>query len=311
MGLRIAKFYYTGVTQQWVAPRGITRVLAFVIGGGGGGGAGLAGNNTTTLNPGGGAGGGGAIQCSEWLLVVPGRTYTIAPGVGGDGGTSSGASGANGTSSYIQDSVTTNFLIVAVGAQGGEGGKNGAISFGGMPVVPSAQFPRPSLTYSGLGLIYPGMGGWGGARNTAPSASWPGMLSIAGGSHISGQSMSDTPGPANYPNVAGYLNGGNVATASGSYAGGGFGGGGGAATMERVDSTGGASDDTGGASSSGGNGNSGGFGFSGSGGGNVTLRPIGHGGSGGGGGGCGPSGGGTQGPGTRGGHGRIVLIWPE
>lgn len=309
MSLRIQKFYYTGSTVQWTCPRTVTHVLIFAIGGGGGGGGGLSGNNTTTLSPGGGAGGGGAIEVERWVPVIPNRVYNIAVGARGLGGTA-GNPGANGSPTYFIDSVTLNDIVVAQGAQGGEAGKNGAIAFGGLPVAPhSSSWTPTTLAYSGLGLIYPGMGGWGGARGTAPTTSWPGMLSIKGGSHISGQSMPDQPGNSNYPNVAGFCNGGALAAASGSYAGGGFGGGGGAATICFQDTTGGALDNNGGASGSGGAGNSGGFGFSGSGGGSSFLRPIGMGGAGGGGGGCGSGGGGTGGEGTCGGHGRLVIIY--
>jgi hypothetical protein len=310
MSLRPTKFYYSPSPQTWTCPRGLSHVLVFAIGGGGGGGGGLSGNNTTTLSPCGGAGGGGAIEIAHWCRVVPGRVYNVGIGIRGDGG-APGVAGQNGGDTYLEDSITFERLIYAGGAQGGEGGKNGAIAFGGMPAIPHSSYLQATLSYSGLGLIYPGMGGWGAGRGVSPTTSWPGMLSIKGGNWIAGQTMGDPNGGGNYPNVAGHCNGGAQAANSGSYAGGGHGGGGGAATICFHDSSfGGAVDDNGGASSSGGAGNSAGAAFTGSGGGNVFLRPIGYGGAGGGAGGCGSSGGGTGGTGTSGGHGRLVLIYP-
>lgn len=310
MSLRPNLFYYTGSPQVWVAPRGVAHVLVFAIGGGGGGGGGLNGNDTTTLSPTGGGGGGGAIEISRWVQIVPGRSYNVIVGEGGLGG-AIGNDGTNGGDSYIEDSVTLDVIVRAGGAQGGEGGKNGAIAFGGMPVVPHSSHEFPTLAFSGLGLIHPGSGGWAGGRGTGPSTSWPGLPSIKGGSHISGLSMTDPGGGGNYPNVAGHCNGGPKAADSGAYAGGGHGGGGGAATICFHDTTGGAVSDNGGSTATGGVGNSSGIAGNGTGGGNVLVRPIGYGGAGGGGAGCGlltiVSIGGT---GTRGGHGRVVIIYP-
>lgn len=313
MGLRIEKYYWTGAPVAWIAPPGVVRVLVFIIGGGGGGGGGMSGDNTTTRSPSGGGGGGGAIEISSWIDVIPGRQYNLFVAIGGDGGNGGlvPTAGTDGGDSYVQDNVTTNYNIYARGAQGGEGGKNGAIAFGGMPCkVPSLPVGfRPTLGADGLGTIYPGFGGWGSGRGNSPTTAWPGAPGIRGGFSITGQGAPFLEGGFSYP-VAGviqYGNGNPQAANSGSYAGGGGGGGGGCATICSVDTFDG-SENTGGGP--GGAGNNAGVGFPGSAwGGPGQPRAVGHGGGGGGAGGCGSSGGGAGSNGTYGGNGRIVLIY--
>ena len=105
-----AMVYSSAGSSPWVAPAGITRVKARVVGAGGGGGA--AGST-------GGAGGGGGGGYGEGIYTVtPGNSYTVTVGAGGAGGTSAGNGGAGGTSSFST-------RISVTGGQGGYGISSG------------------------------------------------------------------------------------------------------------------------------------------------------------------------------------------
>jgi hypothetical protein len=99
-------------TMAWIAPAGVTRVEALVVGGGGGGG-----------NRFGGGGGAGGLVYNSSYLVVPGRSYTITVGDGGSGGTSNSVRGSSGSNSVFD-------RLVAFGGGGGASESQAALSGG-------------------------------------------------------------------------------------------------------------------------------------------------------------------------------------
>lgn len=107
----------------WTAPSGVTRVMVEGWGAGGAGGSGSPG-----LQGGGGGGGAGAYQ-RVVLAVVPGTTYDI---VVGDGGQADPAGGGDGRGTQIRDATTgTVLLLVRPGQGGGPGRPDGAPGVGG------------------------------------------------------------------------------------------------------------------------------------------------------------------------------------
>ena len=108
--VRIATFTASG---SWVAPAGVYSVQALAVGGGGGGGFAKT-NSAEQVQFGGGGGGGGVFD--GLLPVVPGTTYTITVGIGGNGAsTSTAAAGSNGSD------TTFGSIMTAPGGQGGVG----------------------------------------------------------------------------------------------------------------------------------------------------------------------------------------------
>jgi len=170
--------FTTGGT--FTVPAGVTLIKVQVLGGGGGGGAG--GFATARVHGGGGGGGGYTEGIFE---VVPGDTYTVVVGTGGNGATAgSDNSGAPGTDSSF-DGTGINML-----ASGGDGGFCGRCS-----------------PY-GAG----GMGGWasGGQINTTHGS---------GGSGGNGATIAGQPGTN-----GGGSGGGNSGGGGGGGVGGGYGG---------------------------------------------------------------------------------------
>ena len=186
----ITTFSYTGATQTFTVPLGVTSIQLSMTGGGGGGGGGLSGYVA-------GPGGAGGLVSGSYT-VTQGTTYTLyvaggglgvvqnssatlAGGFGGGGSANEVANnnmgGSGGGASYILLGST---LIAAVGGGGGGGG------------------------YGGWG------GAIGGGLTAAPANGWGG----AGASQSSGGVNTN-----NSLNNGSYLQGG-----TGSYAGGGGGG---------------------------------------------------------------------------------------
>jgi hypothetical protein len=123
--------FTTPGTYSWTAPAGITSVCAVCIGGGAGG-TSNADNWAYVYLAG---GGGGGLGWKNNIPVVPGQTYTVVVGAGGE--TPSGG-GAPGGDSYFIDRTTvagfggspftssnrTNYGGGYVGDGGGNGGSN-------------------------------------------------------------------------------------------------------------------------------------------------------------------------------------------
>jgi len=104
--IRGEEVYTTAGTYQWTAPEGVTSVSVVAIGGGASGGVSImSGSGSTSPN-----GGGGALAWKNNISVVPGQTYTVVVGAGGESVTrtsfSGSNSGNNGQDSYFISTST-------------------------------------------------------------------------------------------------------------------------------------------------------------------------------------------------------------
>lgn len=142
----------------WIAPIGVTKLRAILIGGGGGG----YGATSTTLG-GRGGGGGGTVFCE--FDVTPGTTYTIIVGTGGaaSANTSLNLPGGDGTKSAIQYPSGTDL--------------NGISAPGGLSNQNSLSIPKTNLVggagtwMAGSAILYAAVGGNGGNNGLSGTAS--------------------------------------------------------------------------------------------------------------------------------------------
>ncbi|HEA2875846.1 TPA: carbohydrate kinase [Escherichia coli] len=125
----------------WTAPAGVTEIELDGAGAGGGGGTG------GPAAIGGGGGGAGETVVGRKITVVPGTTYTITIGLGGDGGTSVTSNGGDGG--------TTSFgtLLSLAGGKGGlkTGAAGVAGGTGGNDGLPGTFNVTPALSFGGAG----------------------------------------------------------------------------------------------------------------------------------------------------------------
>jgi hypothetical protein len=108
-------------SSVWTAPPGVTRVLVEAWGAGGAGGA------SAPVNRGGGGGGGGGAGSYERvvLAVVPGTTYDL---VVGDGGQPDPSGGGDGRDTQLRDATTGTVLLTV---RPGQAGRPAPIDGGG------------------------------------------------------------------------------------------------------------------------------------------------------------------------------------
>jgi hypothetical protein len=106
----------------WTAPPGVTRVLVEAWGAGGAGGPGSPGSQG-----GGGGGGAGAYQRTV-VAVVPGTTYDL---VVGDGGQPDPSGGGDGRDTQLRDAITGTVLFSVRPGQGGRPGRPDGTPGGG------------------------------------------------------------------------------------------------------------------------------------------------------------------------------------
>lgn len=200
--------------STWVAPAGVTSVIAECWGGGGS--AGAAASGTTV-----GDGGGGGAYSQKTIAVTAGTSYTIIVGAGG--ASVSGASAGNpGQDTSFVNSAT---LLAKAGA-GGQGGGVGGGAGGNKA--------------SGVGTIT--TSGGAGAIGSANNGGGGGSSGGSGGDGISPSAAGTTggnPGPTNntYSNGA---YGGNSSTGGNGSPGKPAGGGGGGPTGGSTSGAGGA-----------------------------------------------------------------------
>jgi hypothetical protein len=174
--------YTTPGTYTWTAPGGVSSVCVVCVGGGGGA------NVSVVVKPGDDdeyywSGGGGALAWKNNIAVVPGQTYQVVVGAGGNfspylqynTATAGGFSSFNGTTVKAGGGgISTNTGSYSQGATGGTviaGDGGGAGGRGG--------------NYGGgyAGGVNPGGGGAGG-------------YSGAGGAGADGQAVNYTPAPS-------------------------------------------------------------------------------------------------------------------
>ena len=222
--------YTTPGTYSWTAPEGITSVSAVAVGGGGGG------LNSTS---GGSGGGGGGLAWRNDITVVPGNSYSVIVGAGGDeddGGDSyfistltvRGQGGEQGNTG-VADGGT---YVGDGGGNGGDSGNGGSYSGGGGGAggyTGNGGNGGPGTYDDGL----PGSGGGGGGGGNSGSNDASGA---GGGVGIYGEGVSGSGGAGSTGNAqpgTGGSGGQNGSASPGSTArpstGGDFGGGGGGA----------------------------------------------------------------------------------
>jgi hypothetical protein len=106
--------FTTPGTFSWTAPEGVTNVSVVAVGGGGGGGQ---------TSDGSGGGGGGGLGWKRRVAVVPGQSYTVVVGSGGnrdtDTGTGYATAQAGGTSYFISPTIVSGIGGGPVGEVGG------------------------------------------------------------------------------------------------------------------------------------------------------------------------------------------------
>lgn len=201
-GVASRTFTYTGSTQSFQVPTGVTSLRVVVVGGGGGGGGGAA---DWGGSGGGGCGGGVAAQT---LTVTPGQTISVITGAGGAGGANNAYSGAAGGASQFG----------TVSAAGGSYGRSGYYGY-------------PNTTAPAGGA---GGGSWGGGGGNA----YPGFYAVPGSGGTNGSNTTSL-GSGSYctgsgwsVNLSSYITKvsyapgtGGYAPASYAYCGGGGGGG--------------------------------------------------------------------------------------
>jgi hypothetical protein len=162
------EIYTTPGTYSWTAPAGVTSVSVVAVGGGGGGLASASGGR---------GGGGGGLGWKNNIPVVPGQTYTVVVGPGGQG---TNSSSPGGVSYFIDLSTvrgdggaagTTGTSLVAGGGFVGDGGGNGG----------NAGTSNTSTTGGGGGAGgYSGNGGNGG-NGTGSTSTSAGQNGTGGG----------------------------------------------------------------------------------------------------------------------------------
>lgn len=226
-GYRIT--HQTNGTFTWTCPENVYEVSAICIGGGGG------------STGGGGAGapgpGGGGLGWKNKISVVPGNTYTVQVGKGGNrysGGLNNTTSDSGGVSFFINNSTVAGFggsgAIPGSNAPGGGGGYIG--DGGGNGGSGGGRGGNSNIAGGGGGTGgYTGSGGPGGGNRlfsssiTDPQPGTSGSGGAAGGGGCGGGA--DTGGCGGGVDVYGQGSNGNGGSVSGNDGGGGKGGSGG------------------------------------------------------------------------------------
>lgn len=135
VGLKSQTFTSSGT---WVCPANVFNVWITGWGGGGGGGGGCG----NTIDAFGGGGGGAAVKTISVTTVIPGASYNVIIGGGGNGATGIISTGAQSRGT-VGSPTTFGSILTALGGGGGSGDSNthaGAnFTFGGLnsPNVPS------------------------------------------------------------------------------------------------------------------------------------------------------------------------------
>jgi hypothetical protein len=187
MGTAAVVFTATGTTV-WVAPAGVTQVLAECWGGGGSGATGSGSGN--------GGGGGGGEYAAGFIPVTPGNSYNAVVGTGGAAQTVAGSNGSNGVASTF-----TGDSSQSVSADFGNGGRfetwTGGSGIGGSGSTASVHFSGGA---GGKAFPYAGGGGSSAGAATTGNAgngySNPGTAPPDGGGGGSGSGATSNPGSA-------------------------------------------------------------------------------------------------------------------
>lgn len=198
--------YTTPGTYSWTAPAGVTSVSAVAVGGGGGGVSVGA-----TGGQGGHGGGGGGLGWTNNISVIPGSSYTVVVGSGGNSSLNSPASNG-GDSYFINTSTLAGF--------GGQGGADNSSATGGAYAGDGGGFGGsvPSHTSTADATGGGGAGGYsgkGGDAGTINSNNAQGGLGGGGGGGGAGGS-SDAAGAGGGVGIYGQGSNGSPGTYSGN-----------------------------------------------------------------------------------------------
>lgn len=195
---------YTGSTQTYVVPSGVTLIRVKAWGAGGGAAANISGNN-------GCGGGGGFIQAD--MQVTPGEVLTIIVGQGGSGWN---ATEGYASSTYPNGGTATNF--------GGGGGGRTEVSKSGVLLIAAGGGGGGYQFHGDAGRGGAGGASTGGAGGSSPNnAGGGGGTQSAGGGGGYGTGASGNPGASKQGGAA---SGASIPGGSGGdgYYGGGAGG---------------------------------------------------------------------------------------
>jgi outer membrane protein assembly factor BamB len=173
-------FVYTGQTQQWIKPLGISSIYFAVKGAGGAGGG-------STLSVNGANGGGGAYIFTNYYKLNPNITYTIAVNVGGGGQPPilNQAEASGGLSVGGKGDSIGNYS-----SNGGNGTTNNELQAGGGGGMSSVFYMDPY----GNQLIKIIAGGGGGGGSGTGSSGGDGDIIGETGSGIAGGEGGNTDG---------------------------------------------------------------------------------------------------------------------
>ena len=225
--------YTTAGTFSWTAPAGVTSVSVVAIGAGGGG---------STY----GGGGGGGLGWKNNITVVPGNTYTVRVGAGGNDGPGGDSyfindttvKGGGAPNSYWAGYLTPNFgtFVGDGGGNGGNGGRvidavngnrgggGGAGGYSGTTGATAGGSGGVNSSGGAYGAPTAGTGGGGGggwSGGTPVPSPWTDRAQGGGGVGILGQGTSGAAGGVN-----GGSGGDSGTNPSGTRSGGLYGGGG-------------------------------------------------------------------------------------
>ncbi|ENF7816152.1 hypothetical protein ABR157_001915 [Enterobacter soli] len=157
-----ARFATPG-TFSFTVPAGVTTLyLSGCGGGGGGGGGGGAPDSTSKTSSSGGGGGAGISTYSLPVTVIPGATYSVVIGAGGNKGNGGGA-GGDGFNGGDGGDTSFGTLLTLLG---GKGGIKGLAAIGALPnpIGGDGGFPGGSAGTTGsINSIVPSVGGGGGS----------------------------------------------------------------------------------------------------------------------------------------------------
>lgn len=203
-------YAYTGMTQTFTVPAGVTTIYIRLWGGGGNG------SNMTGNNLGGGGGGGGGAYVDTNIMVTPLQVYNVQVGQGGGGSgavrswfnnpttvmAEGGSNGANNSSTgaaggSAASSIGSNKQSGGTGANGDNSSPFDFGGGGGSSAGPGSDGVSGSMSTGGTGPVM-GLSGDGGNGRTGSNGSGsPGALPGGGGGGALRQSNSGTTNGGN------------------------------------------------------------------------------------------------------------------
>ncbi|WP_348823678.1 beta strand repeat-containing protein [Flavobacterium aestuarii] len=168
-------FNYTGATQNFTVPAGVTTLTVECWGGGGAGGGT---NGTNSENRTGGGGGGGGYTKNTAVSVTPGQIVAITVGAGGTGVTSNDSSLGLGNGN--PGTASTFLTVTAAGGNGGREGNSGDDTGNGGNGGVGGSYTG-GTGQSGNGGNGGGGGGSAGTASNGSNGTLAGVAAVTGG----------------------------------------------------------------------------------------------------------------------------------